>query len=180
MEKGLFGGVLLWVLSAVLMCRMFVPVGRSLGQLHVNVFWVQGSCYRRCSSRSRACVWSSAWCTAGLYEIIDSSMAQLFHCCFLEETDWVHQLNPQTCGLYSNTKWGGTVNKLSVWLDLFWYMPNLYSGQVHPLGSLPKLLLWPLYQPSIPVPPTRGVGDSRLNLTLGADSIERQCLWEDK
>lgn len=82
-----------------------------------------------------------ASCTAGLYEVIDSSIAWLLHYCFLEETDCVHQLNPQTCGLYSNMKWGVTVNKLYVWLDLFWYMPNICSMQVHPLGSLRKLLL---------------------------------------
>lgn len=93
----------------------------------------------------RVCVLENNMLRAQLVsEITDSSIAQLLHCCFLEGSAWVHQPNPQTCGLYSNMKWSVTVNKLYVWLDLFWSMPNIYSTQVHPLGSLWKLLLRPL------------------------------------
>lgn len=133
----------------------FFFCGKTVGSIPC-VFWVSGSRYRSCHKG-----WcfgaQNASCTAGVYEIIDSSIAQLLRYCFLEETNWLHQLNPQTCGPYSNMKWGVTVNKLYVWLDLFWYMPNIYSMQACRLSSCTKLLLWPFYQTNISIPLIRNV-----------------------
>lgn len=146
----------------------------SCGKTAGSVPWVyvlsvcMSSCYRSCHKG-----WcfgaQNASCTAGLYEIIDSSIAQLLHYCFLEETNWLHQLNPQTCGPYSNMKWGVTVNKLYVWLDLFWCMPNIYSMQACRLGSCSKLLLWPFYQTNISI---RSVLCTGPNLKLQVCSTE--------